>query len=300
VEVAGPAGYSVVELWTVAVGLIAVFAASLAVLYRLLAEDYGTTAALIGVVGAWAGTSLFYYSAVFPFMAHALSFGLLVTVMGLARELAAGREVNRRLVLLGVSIGAIFLVRPQQAIVAVFLFPIVASVGRTRAIAAWVPGLIAGALLGLAEASTQIAFNFAQLGIVTASGYAAAGEGFNWLTPKLSLVLLGESRGLVVFSPVVVIAAAAYVWFGRSLPGYARVAAGNALAQIYVIAAWWAPEQGDSFGARVWSDNAAAVAVGLAVMIHQASGIWRWVVAGTTLAAVGWTTALLIRYITSP
>lgn len=295
---AAPAGYSDVELWTVAVGLIAVFAAGLATLYRLLADEWGDGAAAVAVAGAWAGTSLFYYSAVFPFMAHALSFVLLVAIMALARGLDAVDDLNRRLVLLGASLGALFLVRPQQAVIAVFLCPVVVRACRIRTVAGWAPGTIGAAALALAAVGAQVAFNASQTGMATPNGYAAAGEGFGWLSPDLGQVLLGESRGLIVFSPVVLLAAAGYAFCRGSLGGYAWAAAANAIAQIYVIAAWSSPEQGDAFGARMWSDNAAAVAVGLALLFDRASRIGRWAVTGAVAAAVAWSVALLVRYVT--
>ena len=72
---------------------------------------------------------------------------------------------------------------------------------------------------------------------------------------------------------------------------------GNAVSQVYVIAAWSSPDQGDSFGSRMLADNAAVVAVGLAVLYEQASPRWRLVIAMVTAVAVVWTIYLLGRYV---
>ncbi len=292
-----PPGYSAIELWSVALGLTLAFAAGFAALYRLLAEEYGPTAALLGAVGAWGGTSLLYYSAVFPFMAHPVSFALLVAVMRLAKGLASGERLNARLTLLGLCLGAIFLVRPQQVCIAVFLIPLATRIVRMRPIANWIPGLVAGAALGTAAVALQLAFNVSQVGTMTLSGYAAGGEGFHWLSPNLSVVLLSQARGLLVYSPIVVLAVAAHIRFGKSIPGYAWAAAGNAAAQVYIIAAWSSPEQGDAFGARMWSDNAASVAVGLAAMFGRGSTAFKWIVGVAVAASVAWTAVLMMRYI---
>lgn len=250
-DVPGVAGYSAIELWSVAVGLQVLFAVGLTVLYRVVADEYGRPAAALGVLGCWLGTSLFYYSALFPFMAHAASFALLALLLHATRGLTTEGPTNRRLAWLGLLLGSLFLVRPQQVCVAFFLLPIVVAAVRTRPAAVWLAGGCVGVALGLAAVATQLAFNYSQFGVLALSGYASGGEGFSWLNPQVSFVLFDPSRGLLVFSPVVVLATLGYVRFARFVPGYVWPAVGNAVAQVYLIAAWSSPEQGDSFGARM-------------------------------------------------
>ena len=101
----------------------------------------------------------------------------------------------------------------------------------------------------------------------------------------------------MIFSPVLAVAALGYAAFVRSAPRYVWPAVGNAVAQVYLIAAWSSPEQGDSFGARMWSDNAAVVAVGVSLALHETRSAGRWVLLAATLLAICWTTCLLGRYI---
>jgi hypothetical protein len=118
-----PDGYSPIEVGTVALGLLLVFAAAMQTLYgmvRPLCPPWGRIAALLAM---WGGTSLLYYSAVFPFMAHAVGFALVVWIVAAARRLDDPSGDNRRLALLGGLLGVLFLVRPQQVTLAVFLLP---------------------------------------------------------------------------------------------------------------------------------------------------------------------------------
>lgn len=296
-EVPEAVGYSAIELWCVALGIQLLFSFGLVVLYRLVADDYGKPAALLGVFSCWMGTSLFYYSAIFPFMAHAVSFVLLVLVLHATRALTTDGPTNRRLAFLGLLLAATFLVRPQQAVVALFLLPVLVSVIRAHPPAQWAKGACAGAAACVAAVAAQVAFNYSQLGTVTLSGYSAGGEGFSWLAPRLSEVLLSPSRGLLVFSPVVALAARGYFRFARSVPGYVWPAVGNAVAQVYLIAAWSSPDQGDSFGARMWSDNSATVAVGLALSFHRSGSAGRWLLVVAVLLATCWTMYQLARYV---
>lgn len=297
VGVPGTIGYSAIELWCVAVGLIFLFSFGIVVLYRLVAEDFGRPAAVLGVIACWMGTSLFYYSVVFPFMAHAISFVLLVLVMHLTRALLVDVPANRSLALLGLCLAATFLVRPQQIMVAAFLLPSLVRLVRIQPTATWAAGAAIGATAIVAAVAAQVGMNYSQFGKFMLSGYSVGSEGFAWLNPHLTTVLVSASRGLLVFSPVVVMAALGYILFAQSVPGYAWPAVGNAVAQVYLIAAWSSPDQGDAFGARMWSDNAAAVAVGLAVLFHRSSAVVRWIIGGATLTTVCWTTYLMARYI---
>jgi hypothetical protein len=295
--VPGAAGYSAIELWCVAIGLLLLLAYGLATLYRLLAGEYGGPAAALGVFGCWMGTSLFYYSVVEPYMAHAVSLVLLVMVMKGTHDLSAAGPANRRLAMLGLGLAMLFLVRPQQAMVAAFLLPALSGLIRSRPMAEWAPGAAVGAAACAIAILAQIGMNSRQFGVATISGYSVGGEGFAWMAPRLDIVLTGGSRGLLVFSPVVLLAVLGFVLYPRSVPGYAWPQVWNAIAQVYLIASWSSPGQGQSFGPRMLSDNAGVAAVGLAVLLQRSPARWRWIVGFAAVAAVCWTTLLLGRYI---
>jgi hypothetical protein len=243
------------------------------------------------------GTSLFYYSTVFPFAAHAASFMLLVVVLHVSRSLVTLGPSNRALAVLGLCLAAIFLVRPQQVLVTLFLLPMLVQVVWKRPAAEWLRGALLAGGLCLTALALQLGMSFSQFGKPTLSGYSVGGEGFNWLKPQLGLVLASESRGLLVYSPVVVLAGIGFILFAHSIPRYVWPQVWNAVAQVYLTAAWSSPEQGDSFGCRMLSDNASVVGFGLAALIHGAPVTWKWVVGGSTLAMVAWTFRLLARYI---
>jgi hypothetical protein len=295
--VPGNTGYSVIELWSVALGLLVLFAYGLAELYQLLATRYGDWGAVLGIMGGWLGTSLCYYSTIFPFMAHALAFVLLVLAMRTTRRLLMPGPINRPLALLGICLAALFLVRPQQILIAGLLLPILARCAWVRSPSEWVVGALFGISVNAAAVAAQVSFNYSQFGTLTLSGYAVGNEGFSWMHPQLSLVLFSSSRGLLMFSPVVVLTLLGFILFPRSIPVYVWPFVGNAVAQLYLIAAWSSPEQGEAFGVRMWSDNAAVVSFGLAVLIHRSRLFARLLVSGATLGTLCWSLLLLVRYV---
>lgn len=299
ISVGGAPGYSAIELWTVAVGLVAIFACGLSVLYRMIAEDFSPAAAALGVAGCWLGTSLYYYSAVFVFMSHAVSFVMLVGVLWSCRALTRAMKtnpLNAPLALLGLWLAGVFLVRPQQAMIALFVVPLVLRAIRGRPLSQWGRGAAVGAACGAGALAAELAMNYWQFHSLSLSGYAASGERFHWLHPQFAFVLLNPTRGLILFSPVVVLAACGYIVRPDLIPRYAWPSVANAAAQIYLIAAWWDPHQGDAFGCRMWSDNSAVVAIGLAILFCAWPKL-RWPLALGTAASVGWTTLQLARYV---
>jgi hypothetical protein len=290
-------GYSTMEIWFVALGLVVIFAFGLAQLYVLLAESFGRWAAALGLLGCWTGTSLFYYSAVFPFMTHACSFTLLALAMRFTRDLLSGSSPNRTLALLGGCIAAIFLLRPQQVIIVLFLSPLIFKELRGKAPKEWTIGALAATLVGIVAIIVTVWVNYLQFGVLTLNGYAMGQESFHWLKPQLAVVLLSSSRGLLFFSPIVAIAAWGHVAWPRSVPRWVWPFVGNAAAQLYLIAAWSSPDQGDAFGARMWSDNTAVVAFGLALLFYRASRAGRMAEAISVAMSIGWSITLLFRYI---
>lgn len=290
-------GYSGIEIWSVAIGLTALFVAGIVGLDLALRDDFGRLAAGAGLCGAWLGTSLFYYTGIYPFMSHAASFSVLSGVLLTARALSRGGSGNRLLPLLGLALAGLFLVRPQQIVVAVLLLPMILGSLRAQDPARWVAGCVAGATILAIAVVVQLLNNQLQFHGWTLSGYAAGGEGFSFLRPKLSFVLFSQSRGLLIYHPIWALATLGCLIRWRELPSYAKPFFWNAVVQIYLVASWSSPDQGDSFGARMLSDNAGVVALGLAALVQQAGRSIRWAIVAGTTASIGWTTLLLARYI---
>jgi hypothetical protein len=296
-RVDGPPGYSSLEIWSVALGLVLVFSLGLGALLTLLSAEYETWICLVAAGAAWLGTSLFYYSSIFPFMAHAMGFVLQVFLLQLIRPMRDAAHVNRSLALVGVILASLFLVRPQQMTVSLFVLPWIALRVRSRAVRDWIIGAGSGACFVAAGVAIQGWVNLRQFGVFTPSPYAAAGvRGFSWLAPDLFTVLLSPSRGLLWYSPVVIIAFVGLLRFRRAIPDEVWPFVCQFLLQLYVIAAWSSPAQGDSFGSRMWCENAAVVAYGVAACLRGSSQAWSRAAVFAVLACVAWTNVLLAAY----
>ncbi len=295
ITVVGPPGYSDVEVATVAVGLVSLFAVAIQALFNLMSRAYARWDCALAIAASCLGTSLFYYAFIFPFMAHAMGFALLVAAL----TALAGIEThtNAHLALIGLVLAGLFLVRPQELMVAPLLLPALFSAARTRQKSQWIPGAICGGIAFAAGMVLQLWVNLQQTGTFTLNAYSRTDGGFSWLSPDFGTVLVSPNRGLLVFSPVVLLGLGGLMAAVRRIPTYVWPFVGNAIVQIYLIAAWSSPAQGDSFGARMWSENAAVVAFGLAVALQYARGSRRAALIAATLASITWTNLLLLRYI---
>ena len=295
-----PSGFSWFEMLFVGLGLVAVFAASLALVYTMAAAEFGSWPAAAGLGAAWFGTSVFYYSSILPFMAHAMSFAALAVTMWATRAVRAQGRINGTLVTFAVAAGAEFLIRPQQIIVALVSLPVLVAAVRYRPPREWRLGAVVAVVLPACALMAQVLQLWLRSGRLSLTTYGAFGEGFSFLHPRFGIVLWHVRAGLIRVSPVVAVAAAGYLLRPRSIPSWVWPSVVNALLQIYLIASWWAPMQGETFGSRMWSDNAAVVVFGVAALAQDSRPLVRRCGVVTAVAATSWTMFLLSRYIGWP
>lgn len=297
---AAPPGFSWFEMLFVGLCLVAIFAGSLTLVCTMVADEFGVGAALVGVAAAWFGTSLFYYSSLFPFMAHATSFAALAVVMWATRALRAPGSINGLLVIFGMAVGAELLIRPQQVVVAVASLPVVLAAIRHRPVREWRLGALLVLVVPACALLAQTLELWLRSGRISLTTYGAFGEAFSFAHPRFDVVLWSIRAGLIRFSPVVLVAGAGYVLRPRAIPGWVWPSVANALIQVYLVASWWAPGQGETFGARMWSDNAAVVAFGVAALVRDSRPMVRRASTVAALIATGWTVIQLSRYVGWP
>jgi hypothetical protein len=296
-------GYSPLEVNTVAVGLLVYFCAGVQLLYSLLLDpEVRTFARLPAVFGTWAGTPLLYYSTVFPFMAHAMGFVLVVAAACVSGALAKRMERGDRSTILyggfGLLVGAIFLVRPQQVLFPAFLTANPRLHVRSRPGTPWVRGAALALLVFSLLVLLQGFVYRDATGTFALDAHSVVAAGFDWLHPHFYQVLGLPARGLLWICPVVLLAAfgvAAALRRGTALSWTQWSLMLNAVVQVYAIASWSDHVQGDAFGPRMWIECTPAVAVGL-LLLYQERAI-RWAAVAATLLCTLWTTGLLALYI---
>lgn len=290
-----PPGYGDVEIWAVALGLLATFAVGCELLCVILRPSVSSPWRELAIIAAWSGTSLLFYSAVFPFMAHAVAFTLVIWTVHVAESVRIGERTARSLWLVGLGLAFLYLVRPQEVLIGLPLLLLLRPVARQPA-HRWAPWAAAG----LAVVAVAIVFQ-AWVHAHAAGSWAmnvAQGAKFGWLDPDFWTVLVSPARGLFWVSPIVPLAILGFVITApAALPPAFAVFALHGLIQIYVIACWLTPHQGDAFGARMWTECAGAVACGLGLLYVRGTPLQRLLAAGATALCLAWTNRLLVLYI---
>jgi hypothetical protein len=301
-HLSAPLGYSTIEITTVAVGLLVYTVIGLYLLNILIRIELGTSWSEFSVAATWLGTSLFFYSAIFPFMAHCVAFTLVVAIL-LCFACIHRKKGNRtyNLCLIPILSALLFVTRPQEALFLLLLVPYAYRLLVRDGIQSqeWPLGL--SSLVGIAIALLLPIHNYVQTGLFTINGYTATGEkGFDWLRPDVWMVLLSPIRGLFWMNPIILLALVGYAILytkeptGISLPW---IIFAHGVVQIYTIASWSSPGQGDAFGSRMWIEATPIVAIGLSYLLQNCN---RWaaaIVVGLSSISIMWTFFLLGLYV---
>jgi hypothetical protein len=294
-----PEGFGAGEVRTVAWGLAFYACIGLTLTFLWVQRSCSAAGAAFGVLTAWAGTSTLYYTGVFPFSSHAAALMLVAALLLVSERLfSAPREVNTRVAVIGALSALLLLVRPQQASLPAMLA--LTHLGLLRLPRRrWLPGLCAAALAMGAAIAFQIWINGQTTGIFRLNLYAEDGEGFTWFSPHWSTVLVSAGRGLLIYSPIVLLAIAGFARMPR-LNRTAVAMAGHSLFQLWLIAAWSSPEQGDAFGARMWVECLPIVALGLARLLDSVrTMVARWLVVAAAGLCIAWTGLLMLVNLTA-
>jgi hypothetical protein len=247
------------------------------------------------------GTSLFHDATFLPSYSHVYSFFLFALLLTVCDSYSRrGAAVTSRPILvcagLGAITGLIALVRVPNVIAAILPLALVCErfirSGNRRSL---VLELFSGMLAFLFVFSIQVMYWHAVTGRFVLNPYQ--GEHFNWLAPQIWNFLFSIRRGLFVWSPVVLIAAAGLpLLVRRDKPLGFAVCAVLAL-EVYICSSWWSWWFGDSFGSRPIADMAPLIALPLASSLEWIGGrTFRFVPAAIVTCLIGLNLFLMVSY----
>jgi hypothetical protein len=222
---------------------------------------------------------------------HGPSMLMLAAIVLLAARLDRGRDgpgTGRTAVLLGAAAAAATAIRPTNVLVAALLFGWLAVKHRTRL----APFCVGGAVLGAAWLLVNV-LTFRTV----VSDYNSPGRRLVMHSRYLEAVaanLVSTARGLIVFSPVVLVAVAGLLVQRRrrALRLLDGVFVASVVLLLLVVSAsreaWWA---GHSFGPRFMSDVLPLTAY-LALPAVDVAATWRGVKRAALAGAIVWSVAV--------
>ncbi|MDX2177924.1 MAG: hypothetical protein SF028_15805 [Candidatus Sumerlaeia bacterium] len=277
----------------------------LAAMRRIVARWFGDAAAALALLSLFGASMLGYYLFILPAMSHSTTLLVLGAALWLAVPILDRREEARswRYFALGLLVGWGVAVRLQDV-----------GLGWLLAAAAWAawrsgaPVAKAAKRAGLAVLGGFLGF-LPQLlhwrwrdGAWLPSGYSDYAH-FDFSDPHFVEVLFHARHGLFHWHPLLLAAAAGFVWWmataGRPLPR--RLGAFLALhaATIWILAAgfsiWWF---GDSFGSRPFLSALPLFWLGLAALWSRALERPRaaWALGAAIAALTLWNALLMVAF----
>lgn len=235
-----------------AVGLATVLyvITGLILLYRLLLKCTTQHIAAIATILIATATNLLFYGAVDPVNSHGLSF--------FAATLFLTFLLQNQPFGIGIALALLALIRPQDAIFGLLLIPYI----KKKNIA---PVLVSFILLF----SHQLLVWFVFTGNPFVSPYFAGGEYYTLLSPHIIPVLFSFENGLLLYSPIFIIAGIGFFRAWKKYNAYRYLSLGVLLLSVYLTASWSTWNQGASYSGRMFVGILPLLAFPLASLLER-------------------------------
>lgn len=297
-----PDGYGDLTILVTGLASLVYGFAAVWLLRSVLRARFSAFAADAASAVIWLASSWVFYMYAHPLMAHPADVFANVLVVAAwvrlsARPGAAGAFV------LGLAIGVAFLVRAQNAVIAVFpaawLVIGLARGARSGEARAWLTRGLAYAAGGLLGALPQlIVWQIVYGSWLQTNPYDYSGAGNFTSTFAVLRVLFSTDRGLFLWHPALLFGFAGLLLMlrrERLLPAFLLFHFGTQLA---LVSAWAMPTGALAFGARLLMQSLPAFGVGLAACVDWllGRGVRRRVVVAAAAILVIWNMLLIAQY----
>ncbi len=302
-----PDGYSYLYQAAVLIGSIVYGTLGVGLAAACAQRRFPNIAVAWAVSLLWLASNAIYYMVFEPSMAHMVSLfsvSALLTVWDTHLRQPTPPALRGTL-LLGLTAGVVPLVRLQDIVfVAVPVVWIIAQTLRTTIAGqypqalGWAGHALLASTVALLVFSPQLVTWQYLYGTWKTSPYMAEqSPAFIWLAPQIGPVLFSSFHGLFSSHPIYLIALAGLFILARTERWVALVLLLALALNVYIVAAWWAWWQGDSFGGRMFLNATWVWLLGL-----SAVGQWLWarrqqrVALGVGLLLIIWNGLSLAQY----
>jgi hypothetical protein len=300
-------GYGYLYQSAIAIGSIIYGTLGFGLAYRSARRLCSQVAAVTAVALLWLASNVFYYLVFEPSMSHMVSLfsvALLLSIWFL-RLRDAALPTPTTAVLLGIAGGLVLLVRLQDAPFLLLPYGTILL----RAIQRWRHdnirqsinwlgyGMLAG-MITLICVLPQLLVWRILYGTWAVSPYLSDHTpAFYWLQPQIGGVLVSTFHGLFSWHPIFLCALIGLALLFRRDRGLACGLLGVLALNVYIVAAWWAWWQGDSFGGRMFLNATWIWVLGLAVLLDWLRARKLFPVAlAIGVLLIGWNGLSLIQY----
>ena len=275
-------GFSRPYLFAMSIGTAVCAFFALILAYRLACRYFAESWALLATIGIWLATSFPAYLYVFPSWSHvqsAFAVGLFVwywdkTRGGLSARRWAWLGLAAALMVNMYYINALFMLLPffeDCSIARQILIP--SNAGSERIGTLVRANVIFGTTLAIGLAPTLIT-KFIIFGNPFRSGYTRVSQ-WHWSSPHVLGVLFSADHGLLVWTPIVILAIVGLIIRSKQIGDLARYSLIVFVIFTYVVASHVYWDGVASFGNRFFISFTPVFTVGLAGALESFNRIWR-------------------------
>lgn len=215
------------------------------------------------------GSNLFCYSTHSGTMSHVYSFAIIALFIHLTMRWHKDPTIALT-ILVGGLVGLVSLIRPTNALVAVF-FIIYGVTGfadlRKKIRFYWQHATKLGLIAVMAFSIWIPQFIYWKTIVGTFFFNSYLGEHFFWSDPHLVDGLFGFRKGWFVYTPVMLIAVLGLLIKSKNLTGLRAGVAVFVMLNVYIVLSWWCWWYGGSFGQRSMVDSYAIMALPLCAVV---------------------------------
>jgi len=210
----------------------------LLLLYRILKKFVTDSIAIFILSILSFSTNLFFYGSLDTVNSHGVSFFAVSVFLAILFQ----KKINW--FALGMSLGLIGLMRPQDTIVGILVIPFLTPIFSKK-----IPALMTGFLLLFFP---QIVAWHTVYGFWFTSPYLFGGEGFSILTPHILEVLFNLKTGLFTYTPLLLLGFFSFFLHWKFKPKLKLFLLFIVLTQLFLISTWSTWWQGASYGCRMF------------------------------------------------
>jgi hypothetical protein len=265
-------GFSLYYQYLSGLAGVVYFVVGLWLLKRLLERDFSDGVVLATLVSITWGTNLFHYGTFDTMFSHAFAFFACAALLIATRHFYQAPSWRSAL-LLGCIAGLTMLIRHTNAVILLCVPLYGITTRETARRIGWIRKrwhllVVAAAALFLVF-FPQSAFYYYATGHWLVNPYGSNFGGFNFTSPRILAVLFSPQKGLLFWSPILVLSIVGFFSARQRVPEFYLASLLVITVELLMVASWYDWQFGSSYGHRAFTDLLPLFAIGMAAFYDR-------------------------------
>lgn len=235
-------------------------------LWKVLKSRFSEKVTYATLVVILLGTNIIHYTTYDVSFSHVFSFSLFAYLIYLIDDFSLDKKQWRYYLRIGLILGLIVAVRQTNAILGLVLLIPAVKLYNNFGIVDSLRKYWKQILVMLVSSFLVVFIQLLYWKLVTGNWFIFAyqGEYFDFANPQIYEVLFGFRKGLFLWSPLLLISIPGFYLMFKQSEKLRYLASFILLAQVYIVASWWAWSFGFSYGHRGFTEFLILLAIPMA------------------------------------